>query len=425
MHGRWYGVRGHRFVRPALIVADGAGAERRLLAELDDKPWAAEDGESWRAAFAVESGQELDDADSLELSVAPNINVALRSGGTNATGPITATGRVAEEPPAAAAARPEAPAEPEPEPEPEPKPKPKSKSKSKSAPDAAEQKAPAEPDLPFPTPPRRRRARGVPPPPEPEPAAASTDVTDAPTADPPAAPVAPRRRPVANRAADAERLTARLSAAEATLEREQGRREEIEQALERERSEARRTVAELARVKAELELARTAESEAADTAAQLDAARRDNHELRARHESLQADHERTLRTQAELEEKLEARTTELQDAHKELASERRQRRDADSRGDHRGRSRRRPPPGRLPCRGPHPSPASDRPADQSVAAPEPVAAAARAACDRGRAARGLPRAPLHRVALIRAGAASSRGEASERQQRGGVLAGPA
>jgi hypothetical protein len=304
VHGRWYGVRGHRFVRPALILSDGAGAERRLLAELDDKPWAAEEGESWRAAFAVESGQELDDADGLELSVAPNINVALRSGGKNADGPITATGRVAEQPSTAAP--------------------------TQSATVAPQPEAPAEPDLPFPTPPRRRRARGVAPPPPPEPAAASTTVAAAP-ADPPAAPVAPRRRPAANRAADVERLTTRLSAAEATLEREQGRRDEIEQALERERSEARRTVAELARVKAELELARTAESEAADTASQLDAARRANHELRARHESLQADHDRTLRTQAELEEKLEARTTELQDARKELSSERRQRRDADSR----------------------------------------------------------------------------------------------
>jgi hypothetical protein len=388
VHGRWYGVRGHRFVRPALIVSDGAGAERRLLAELDDKPWVAEDGESWRAAFAVESRQELDDADSLELSVAPNINVALRTGGTNAAGPITATGRVAEEPPAAAAARPAA-ADPQPEAAAEPKPRAKPKSKSKSTPtpkpdaqaepepkqvasaepepdgearSAPEQKAPADPDLPFPTPPRRRRARGVPPPPPPEPAAESTNVAAAPTAD---APTAPRRRPVANRAADLERLTTRLSAAEATLEREQGRRDEIEQALERERSEARRTVAELARVKAELELARTAESEAADTAAQLDAARRDNHELRARHESLQADHERTLRTQAELEEKLEARTTELQDARKELTGERRQRRDADSRAAAAAEAGHRPAGFHTAVHTP-PPPRTDRPINPSL-----------------------------------------------------------
>ncbi len=328
MHGRWYGVRGHRFVRPALILSDSSGAERRrLLAELDDKPWAAEDGESWRAAFAVESGEDLDDADGLELSVAPNINIALRSGGKNADGPITATGRVAEE--------------------------------------SAEQSAPAKPDLPFPTPPRRRRARGVPPPPPSEPVADSTNVAAAPAVDPPAPPVAPRRRPVANRAADVERLTTRLSAAEATLEREQARRDEIEQALERERGEARRTVAELARVKAELELARTAESEAADTASQLDASRRSNHELRARHESLQAEHERTLRARAELEEQLEARTTELQDARKELSNERRQRREADSRSATAAEASHRAPAVHATVHTP-PLPRTDRPINPSL-----------------------------------------------------------
>jgi hypothetical protein len=331
VHGRWYGVRGHRFVRPALIVSDGDGAERRLLAELDDKPWVAEDGESWRAAFTVESGQQLDDADGLELSVAPNINIALRVGGTNADGPITATGRVAEE---SEAPEPKAPAAPKPKSRAAAKRKAPAAEEAKApveeaAPAAEQPETPAEPDLPFPTRPRRRRARGVPPPADP--AAENPDLATAPIAEPPAAPTAPRPRPAANRVADVERLATRLRAAEATLEREQGRRDEIEQALERERSEARRTVAELARVKAELELARTAESEAADTASQLDTARRANHELRARHESLQADHERTLSAQAELEEKLRTHTTELQDARKELSSERRQRRDADSR----------------------------------------------------------------------------------------------
>jgi len=313
-------------VRPALILAGGdAGeGERRLLAELDDKPWAAEDGESWRAAFAVESEEELDGADGLELSVAPNINVALRSGGVNADGPITATGRVAEEPAATGRAAGEsgataAPAKPEPE------------SRSAAKPDT-----PAEPDLPFPTPPRRRRIRGTPaapkpPAPRPDAAPASSEAADESSPAAPAQPLTLRPRPVVNRAADVERLTARLRAAETTLEREQSRRDEVEQALERERSDARRMVAELARVKAELELARTAESEAADTASQLDSSRRDNHALRARQEALRADHDRTLRTQAELEEQLQARTSELQEARKELSNERRHRRDADSR----------------------------------------------------------------------------------------------
>jgi hypothetical protein len=338
-------VRGHRFVRPALILTDGEGVQRRLLAELEDKPWAAEDGESWRATFAVESGKELDDADGLELSVAPDVNVALRRAGMNAGGPITATPRVPEEPPLAAATPPE----PEPATTTPPEPEPAT---------ATKQEAPADPDLPFPIPPRRPRARGVPAPPEP--AAAGTA---APAAPAPARPVTPRPRPVANRAADLERLTARLAAAEATLEREQARRDEIEQALERERTEARRTVAELARVKAELELARTAESEASDTASQLDAARRDNHELRARHESLLADHDRALRTQAALEEKLKARTTELQDARTELSSERSHRRDADSRSATAAEAAaaHRPPAVHTP-----PPPRTDRPINPSL-----------------------------------------------------------
>jgi hypothetical protein len=325
-----------RFVRPALILAGDNGTERRLLAELDDKPWAAQDGEAWRAAFTVESEEELDGADGLELSVAPNINIPLRSGGVNGDGPITATGRVTEEPaPATAPA-----AEPE-------------------------------PDLPFPTPPRRRRARGVPAPTTPaaatpDAATANPDPADAPAAAAaPARPVAPRPRPVANRAADVERLTSRLRAAEATLENEQSRRDEVERALERERGDARRTVAELARVKAELDLARTAESEAADTASQLDAARRGNHELRARHEALRADHERALRTQAELEEKLKAQSSELQDVRKELSNERRQRRDADSRATTAAETAHRPPAFHTTVHTP-PPPRTDRPINPSL-----------------------------------------------------------
>lgn len=187
--------------------------------------------------------------------------------------------------------------------------------------------------------------------------------------DVPATPIAPRPRPGPSRAPDLERLTSRLRAAEATLERERSLREEVEQSLERERGDARRTVAELGRVRAELELARAAESEAADTAAALDAARRDNHELRARHETLRADHDRALRTQAELEQKLEARTTELQEAREELSSERRQRRDADSRasgaGDPSGDSGHRPPAFHAPVHTP-PAPRTDRPINPSL-----------------------------------------------------------
>ncbi len=53
--GRWFGVRGRRFVRPALTISRKDG-ELRALADLEDKPWAAEDGEVWQAAFSVEAG---------------------------------------------------------------------------------------------------------------------------------------------------------------------------------------------------------------------------------------------------------------------------------------------------------------------------------------------------------------------------------
>ncbi|MEA2213708.1 MAG: hypothetical protein QOF83_3656 [Solirubrobacteraceae bacterium] len=74
--GRWYGVRGRRFVRPTLTAVMKSGNnERRTLADLDHKPWAAEDGEAWTAAFPL--GVEIEDAAELELNVAPDITVPL------------------------------------------------------------------------------------------------------------------------------------------------------------------------------------------------------------------------------------------------------------------------------------------------------------------------------------------------------------
>lgn len=73
--GRWFGIRGRRFVRPTLTAALQAGGERRALAELEHKPWASEDGEPWTAAFAL--GVELADATELELNVAPDISIPL------------------------------------------------------------------------------------------------------------------------------------------------------------------------------------------------------------------------------------------------------------------------------------------------------------------------------------------------------------
>jgi hypothetical protein len=72
--GRWYGLRGHRFVRPALMVQAG-DEQRRMLALLEHKPWAADDGEEWIAAFPWE-GEPLE-LTAAELAVAPSLAVDL------------------------------------------------------------------------------------------------------------------------------------------------------------------------------------------------------------------------------------------------------------------------------------------------------------------------------------------------------------
>ncbi len=74
--GRWSGVRGRRFMRPTLTAVAG-GREQRLLAVLDHKPWIAEEGEIWQAAFpcSTDPSTLLD----VELTVAPDVTVPLAS----------------------------------------------------------------------------------------------------------------------------------------------------------------------------------------------------------------------------------------------------------------------------------------------------------------------------------------------------------
>src|SRR3954468_22230098 len=84
--GRWFGLRGHRFMRPALIVEAGDD-RRRLLALLDHKPWAADDGEPWIAAFSW-AGDPVA-LTFAELSVAPSVSLELPpppAPGSRATG---------------------------------------------------------------------------------------------------------------------------------------------------------------------------------------------------------------------------------------------------------------------------------------------------------------------------------------------------
>ena len=69
VRGWWFGVRGMRFVRPALIVDD-----RQILATLEHKPWVAADDGGWIAAFPWKKGL---DVGGVTLSVAPSVEVPL------------------------------------------------------------------------------------------------------------------------------------------------------------------------------------------------------------------------------------------------------------------------------------------------------------------------------------------------------------
>jgi hypothetical protein len=74
LSGRWFGVRGRRFLRPQLTFVAG-GKPHRCLADVENKPWAAEDGARWRAAFPFEvDAVEVVEA---QLRVAPDITIAL------------------------------------------------------------------------------------------------------------------------------------------------------------------------------------------------------------------------------------------------------------------------------------------------------------------------------------------------------------
>jgi hypothetical protein len=82
VNGRWLGIRGRRFVRPSITFTLADGSERRALAELKDKPWTAQDGESWTATFATDV--ELDQVTVTELGVATDIVVVLGAAGSRA-----------------------------------------------------------------------------------------------------------------------------------------------------------------------------------------------------------------------------------------------------------------------------------------------------------------------------------------------------
>ena len=76
--GRWSGLRGHRFLRPTLDV-QVEGERHRMLALLEHKPWAPEDGQDWVAAFTWRG--EPANFDEAELTVSPDLAVQLPAPG--------------------------------------------------------------------------------------------------------------------------------------------------------------------------------------------------------------------------------------------------------------------------------------------------------------------------------------------------------
>jgi hypothetical protein len=94
--GRWFGLRGHRFLRPTLDVAVN-GERRRMLADLEHKPWAADDGAEWIAAF-IWRGDPAPFEDA-ELTVSPDLAVQLPAvGGAARAGPAKAAATVERRP---------------------------------------------------------------------------------------------------------------------------------------------------------------------------------------------------------------------------------------------------------------------------------------------------------------------------------------
>lgn len=241
--GRWHGVRGRRFVRPALTLTRASdGSAVRAFAELDHKPWAARDGEVWVAAFAVDV--EPEQASAIELMVAPDITVTLAGGG-------------------------EAPA-------------------GRAGPGDRRQAA-ATTSVPLtksnPSPERRRRAAGAGGP-------------------------------------DVDRLRARMAAAGEALEQERERRRSAEHALEAERADSRRLRIDLGQLRAELELARAGQAEAADATAELDRARRELLETQQRLGALTRERDRAVQATAEIRTALHERVGALESARQALAQER-------------------------------------------------------------------------------------------------------
>jgi hypothetical protein len=274
--GRWFGVRGRRFVRPTLTLVH-KGAAVRALADLEHKPWAAEDGEVWTAAFSVDEG--LDGAREIELSVAPDIVVGLRPRGKKLARPgdMLSAGTDARSP----------------------------RFKDESVVSA-----------------RSASNRGAEPNAAPEP-----------NAEPDATPR--RRRP--SPSIELERLGARLASANHELEQERERRAAMAKNLEDERTTNRQLRIELGQARSELEVAATARAEATAVEAELEDARRQLREAQRRHQAdtqtltrrheeaaqaLGRDHEQVTQAHAAVQDELHEQAGALESTREALAAER-------------------------------------------------------------------------------------------------------
>jgi hypothetical protein len=72
--GYWSGLRGRRFMRPTLVLK-GESEPKRLLATLEHKPWSADEGEEWIAAFTWHG--DVVKFESAEMNVGSGIDLDL------------------------------------------------------------------------------------------------------------------------------------------------------------------------------------------------------------------------------------------------------------------------------------------------------------------------------------------------------------
>jgi hypothetical protein len=73
--GYWSGLRGRRFMRPTLVLRGEEREPKRLLATLEHKPWSADEGEEWTAAFAWKG--DVVKFESAEMNVGSGIDLDL------------------------------------------------------------------------------------------------------------------------------------------------------------------------------------------------------------------------------------------------------------------------------------------------------------------------------------------------------------